>query len=92
MSTCQSGKERINAAKNLMGIWFNFIEKMTLNKQNSKPLVTLLHELTFQNVVLEGKNTNQNNRVSKYIAKMSLPNITSWFVPPEFGSDSENGL
>src|SRR5690606_16314734 len=82
--------DRLEAADELMRTWFNLAEAMLGGVSTTPPLKNLLQSLSFLDVAARKGVQIQGHRAWTHEVSMKIPESGSWFLPPVFGSRSND--
>ena len=82
--------DRLDAARDLLRDWYALETAATKGRSTTGPLKTLLQSLAFQAVAPRKGNQLQGKKARVHVVSMKVPPTTTRFLPPEFGTKSND--
>ena len=82
--------DRLDAARDLLRDWYALASATIQGRSTTGPLKTLLQSLAFQAVAPRKGIQLQGKKARVHEVTMKVPPTTTWFLPPEFGTKSND--
>lgn len=82
--------DRLDAARDLVRDWYALATATMQGRSTTGPLKALLQSLAFQAVAPRKGNQLQGKKARVHVVSMKIPPTTTWFLPPEFGTKSND--